>query len=226
VWSTDDTVAVTAGTPLQITASSTDPFIEAQTPAAANSDFEVLSGSVSVSLSRTSGQSTTITLTSAAGAVLSGLRLRARPVRVARTVKVESIDSASVTDHGPRRYDEEAPWMGRRDAASIGQLILNQRAQRTPTVSIPVIAQPATMPARFAAGMGRDLSDRITIVESESGINADFYVEQITHTTGPLTHTVTLGCEKVPAVELSSPTTVFVLNSATNGVLNTNRLGY
>lgn len=228
VWETEDLISVSAGVPLTIIASASDPFVEALTPNTAANPIELLSGSVSVSLSRTSGQSTTITLTSAGGCVINGMRLRARPVQVARTLKVDVEDVASRDEHGRRGYDQDAPWMGRYDALAVGQLILNQRAQRRPTVSIRMVAKPSLHPTRFQPAMARNLSDRIHINEAESGINADFFVEQIAHegNWSAQTHAVTLGCEKIVANPLDSPSTVFVLNSVTNGVLNTNRLGY
>lgn len=228
VWESEDFITVAAGVPLVITAVADDPFIDAVSPSATSDDFEVMSGSVSATLSRTTGQSTRITLTSAAGATLTALHLRARPVTVSRTVRVDVEDAASIAEHGPRRYDQEAPWMGRYDALAVGQLILNQRAQRRPTVSIRVVAKPTQQQSRFTPTMARNLSDRVHLNEAESGINADFFVEQIAHEVNwnAQTHAVTLGCEKVVTNPLDSPSTVFILNSGTNGVLNTNKLGY
>lgn len=228
VWESEDLISVQAGVPMVIIAAADDPFIEALTPNTAANPIELLSGSVSVSLSRTSGQSTTITLNSAGGCVINGIRLRARPVTVTRTLKIDVDDAVSIAEHGPRRYDGDAPWMGQFDALAVGQLILSQRAQRAPTVTIRLAASPTLHPVRFAAGMARNLSDRVHIVEAETGINLDFFVEQIGHVAsiaGRL-HEVALGCEKAQVSPLDSSSTVFVLNSATLGVLNTNRLGH
>jgi hypothetical protein len=93
----------------------------------------------------------------------------------------------------------------------------------------------------LAQQLGRDLSDRVTIVDSESGINADFYFEQIRHEiseTG-LRLSTTFGCEKARTVPsglfrfdtsgagfgqgafgpsgLDSPTSVFRFDTAGQG---------
>jgi hypothetical protein len=229
VWETEDTFTIPASGTVQFLATMSDPVIEAQAPAAANSDFAVLNGTtVTGSLQRTSGQSIKITLTNSSGsaAIVAGLRLRARPVVVARTVKVESEDTASVTEHGPRTYPNDAPWVGVHDAAAIGALVLHQRAQRAPTVAVRVVASPVQQPDRFFPAVRRDISDKIRVLDAESGIDAHFFVEQIAHTIHQvgLQHEVVLGCEKIPAFPLDEPSEVFVLDSAANGILDTNRL--
>lgn len=231
VWETDETFVVPDNGDVIVLASMSDPVIEAETPSSANSDFAVLNGvAVSAALQRTSGQSIRITLTNngAADAIVAGLRLRARPVPVARTVKVEVEDSASIAEHKRRTYPNAAPWAGRHDAAAIGELILHQRAQRAPTVAVRVLASPIEQPERFFPAVRRDISDKVRVLDSESGIDAHFYVEQIAHTIHQvgLQHEVVLGCERIPATTLDEPSEVFVLDSATNGILDTNRLGY
>jgi hypothetical protein len=63
------------------------------------------------------------------------------------------------------------------------------------TVTITVKNANAT---RLAQQLARDISDRVTVVEDQSGINAPVYIERIKHTIteGGLFHTTEFGCEK------------------------------
>ena len=102
VWQTDATIAVPAGTSVSIIAQSGDPFLNAVTPVA-GTDYTLLTGAATAALSRTSGQSATITFTdSGAGSLITELQLRANPVTVARTVQVSVTDTASQTAYGVR----------------------------------------------------------------------------------------------------------------------------
>lgn len=233
VWETEETFTVPAGGSTQrvVEVVLDDPMDSAIIPVS-GTDFEVLNGvTVNGGLTRTSGQSTRIILSNPGGgadAVVSGLRLRARPVAVARTVKVDLEDTASRDEHGPRKYDRDAPFVGQYDAEAIGQLVLNQRKQRLPTVTVRVLASPTTQPERFYPAIERDLSDKVRILDAESAVDGHFYVEQIEHTLHQvgLQHEVRLSCELIPPEPLDEPSEVFVLDSATNGVLDTNRLGH
>jgi hypothetical protein len=65
---------------------------------------------------------------------------------------------------------------------------------------------------RLAAVLALDLSDRVTVVEAETGLSNDFFVETITHEIASVAeHVVTLGLEMVPA----TPTSVFLLGTST-----------
>ncbi|MBM7788848.1 carbohydrate binding domain-containing protein [Tenggerimyces flavus] len=233
VWETEETFTVPSGGSQQrvFTAVMDDPVDSAVAPVS-GTDFEVLNGvTVNGSLTRTSGQSIEIILSNTGGgadAVVSGLRLRARSVPVARTVKVELEDVTSRDEHGPRKYDRDAPFVNQYDAEAIGQLVINQRKQRLPTVTVRVLASPTTQPERFYPAIQRDLSDKVRILDTESAVDGHFFVEQIQHTIHQvgLQHEVELACELIPPEPLDEPSEVFVLDSTTNGVLDTNRLGH
>lgn len=214
VWTSDATFSIADGETLSLVAESSDPFYSAVTPEVVT-DYALLSGAVSVALSRTSGQSTTLYITASGGpAVLQGLQLRAYAVRVTRTVQVKASESASQAKYGVRSYPggDPAPWAGVHDALAIAELILAQRAERLPIVRIRLVSANDT---RLTHQLVRDLSDRVTIVDTETGLNAEFYIERIEHTVlenGLFLETV-FGCEKVP----TQPTNVFRFDVAGAG---------
>lgn len=221
VWRTEDTISIAAGESLAITASSVSPFFGAVTPAA-GVDFTTVSGSVSVALSRTSGTSVTIFLTALAGspASIAGLQLQATALSTGVTVQVKADNGASITKYGRRSWpDSRAPvWASLPDVAGIAQMILGQRGERLPTVTVTFKGGGTQ---RLVQQLTRDLSDRVHINDGVSYTDADFFIEQIEHKTDGIDHQTTFGCEKAP----SQLPDVFILGSATSGVLGTNRLG-
>ena len=199
LWKTTDNIQVPSGgtTTVQVTASG--PFQDAQVPVA-GTGFAQLSGTTTAALSRTSGQSTVITLTDGGGGSWIGsLILRARPVTPGRVYQVSAADSASVTAYGTRGLPSGADmsWCSAQDAAAVTSVILTQYKQRRPIVTIPV---RNANPGRLTQMLARDISDRITITDSQTGMNADCFIEQIGYTMsegGRVMETV-FGCEKAP----------------------------
>lgn len=200
VWSTQGQITVTAGAPATITARSSSPFTGAVTPQQ-GVDFQLLSGSVSASISRTAGQSTTITLTSAGGAVIQDLALRALAIQ-STSVAVTVEDQQSIDRYGRRSYQEARlpVWASQYDAQAILTLIVAQRAERLPTVTVTM--RGAGHALRLAECLGRNLSDRIHLTESLTGLDADCFIEQISHSIGQggREHVTTFGLEKIPPV--------------------------
>ena len=225
VWQTDATIAVPAGTSVSIIAQSGDPFLNAVTPVA-GTDYTLLTGAATAALSRTSGQSATITFTdSGAGSLITELQLRANPVTVARTVQVSVTDTASQTAYGVRGLPSGIDLGGGgatvEDVVAVATTFVTRYAQRKPIVSIPVAN---ANDKRLTQQLARDLSDRVHITDTETGLNADFFVEQISHATSGTGRvlTTTFGCEKADA---TSPANVFVFDDATNGKFNTGKFG-
>ncbi len=111
VWSTQGIITIPAGTPLQIIAHANSPFIDAVVPEQ-DVDYVLLSGTLSVSLSRTSGQSTTITLTAAGSAVIQDLTLRAYAIQSTSVIVAvgPAVDRPLRQEELPER---EAPGLGR-----------------------------------------------------------------------------------------------------------------
>lgn len=206
VWSTPGLLTVPAGSSIDVTATSSGPFLSALNPEA-GVDYTLVSGSVSISLSQTSGQSSTITLTSAGGATVQNLQLRAHAIQSV-SVKVSAEEPASIAKYGRRGYQSgRLPvWANQYDAAAILTLIIAGRSERTPTLSITM--RGAGSPIRLMECLTRSLSDRVRVTESLTGFDADCYVERISHSigNGGLEHVTTFGVEKVPAI-VTSPIT-------------------
>jgi hypothetical protein len=206
VWSSQGLITVPAGTPVTVTAQASSPFIGALTPVV-DTDYTVASGAVTVGISRTSGQSTVITLTSAGGAVVQDLSLRAQPL-TSTTVTVAVEDAPSIARYGRKSLaDGRLPtWTNPYDTLAILQLIVGRRAERLPTITVTM--RGAGSPLRLAECLGRNLSDRVHLTESLTGLDSDCFVEQITHTIGQggREHVTTFGLEKIPPV-VSTPFT-------------------
>lgn len=199
VWNQDDQISIADGDTAQITASGTSAFTAALVPVQ-DTDFTV-TGTVSVALSRTSGGSTTILITASGGpAVVTGLQLRAKPLDTVSTATVTVEDPASIAQFGRRSLpDARTPvWASRYDAQAIGELIVGRRGQRVPTITVSMVG---TDPARLGQQLNRDLSDRVHMIETHTGLDADCHIEQITHTVteGGLDFRTTFGLEKVAA---------------------------
>lgn len=171
-----------------------------------------------VTLSRRSGQSTTLTITATAGDLtITHLQLRAVSVPVARTVDVAQSSSTSVSRHGLRTYSEDAPWAGRHDALAVATILLAQYAERRPIVQLPLVSSD---PDHHLQIVTRAISDLVTIVNSELGLDADFHIETISHRLRRMTgqdncpgpvHYATLGCERSGVVVATNPFTFDVV---------------
>lgn len=248
VWEMDGQRTLADGETILLTASSSTPFTGAVTPVE-GTDFEVLSGAVTTGLLRTSGVSTTVTVTAVGGpATIAGMSLRAYPLTTLATVTVSAEDSTSIDRYGRRSWpsDRDPTLASLPDAIAIADLILAYRAERLPTVRVTIDGSSAT---RLAEALGRDLSDRVRIIDAETGLDGEVWVEQIDHdiTEAGLQHRVTFGCEMVPtpadtpftfdlsgagfddgtfgAQGLDDPTTVFIFDDATQGQFDVGLLG-
>jgi hypothetical protein len=223
VWTSQELVSVDPSSTLVVLVQTSDPFQNAVVPVS-GTDYTVVSGSItSVSISNTSGASLAISLTAGVGgAVLSDLQLRAQPVPVLRSYQVTATDSTSITDYGQRSMPSgsEPVWASRYDTKAIADQIVLQRKQPLPILTVRFSCQ-ATQTTRLSKVLSLDLSDRVTVVEAETAVSGDFFVESIQHTiTSMYDHEIVLGLEAVP----STPTTQFILNTSTlNG---SDPLGY
>lgn len=201
VWSSSATYTMATGETVEVIARTSDPFLGAITPVATLNeedpgDYTILSGPgvVTVALSNTAGAVTTIRITSSGGpAVITDLKFRAYSVSVSRTYQIHVEDPSSIAKHGLRSYPDDIPLVGIHDALAVAQLIIAHRAERLPVVSMRITAANDT---RITQQLSRDLSDRVTIIDNETGLNADFFIETIQHRTDGMFHDTTFGCEK------------------------------
>jgi hypothetical protein len=222
VWTAEGIITVADGETVTIAAKGTSPFFGALVPEQ-DTDYTLLAGTITVALTRDSGESTGVVIQAVGGtAQIDGLQVRAVALNTATTAVVTAEDSTSIASYGRRSLpDARSPvWAGPHDARAIAQLILAKRADRVPTISVTF---PGGNPSRLAQQFGRNLSDRVRVIESHTGLNADCYIEQISHTIGQggLQHSTTFGLEKAAG----QPTAVFVLGVAGRGVLGTNQIG-
>jgi hypothetical protein len=201
VWQDGSTYTLGIGQSLDLTVSSSDPFMNAVTPVVGTDITASGPGVLSVLLSRTSGVSAKLTLQAIGGTVtVSSVQVRAQLLSVRQTYRVSMQDPGSISRHGERAYPNDAPWAGQQDAQAIANTVLLHYAERRPTVQIRLVSSD---PAHFAQVLKRTVSDRVRIVNEEMGLDDDFFVERVTHqvqrtgTTGrPPVHSVVLGCEK------------------------------
>lgn len=140
------------------------------------------SGSVTSTFTQNTAQSITVEFTAGpSGAFINDLIVHGQMVAARRSYTVEQSDPASIAKYGRRSPGSsiEAPWAGVHDALAIAELIVGARAERLPTVQITM--KGARINDRLVEQVGRDLSDRIHITETVTGVDTDFFLEQISH---------------------------------------------
>lgn len=216
VWTSDETYAITSGQTLVTEVEASDPFIAAVAPEA-GVDYQLLAGTVTATLSRDSGQSTTIFVQAVGGdALIAGLALRATPITVSRTEKVTAEDTTSSGAYGRRAWGKEAPWAGVGDANAIALHVVARFATPQPTLAISV-ANINT--AHMTQILTRRISDRIRIAHDGLGMDREFWIERIEHAIKKLgaIHRLTLGCQVAGP---DQPDNVFTFNSTTNDFNN------
>lgn len=215
VWESEDTISLGIGESVLVHIEASDPFRDAQPITSAAGDIVSMGAGVpAVLLSRSSGQSVTATITAVGGSiVVTYLRLRAKPIPVARTVRVSESDTTSITRHGERTYQENVPWVNQNDAFAVTQLLLGAYAERRPTVKLSIVSSDL---AHHLQVVGRQISDLITIRNDVLGLYADFFIENIGHTLARMVsqetcpgavHYATFGCERSGVVVPDNPFT-------------------
>jgi hypothetical protein len=200
VWSTDTPITLAAGQVLPIEVQASDPFIGALLPVL-DTDYTVAFGTVTVALSRTSGQSVLLTLTAGGTAAqVDRIGVRAVPLPVVRTVKISEEDTSSIGTYGRQTWGRELPWAGVYDASAIAQRIVASYATARPVVTFEIAGVSA---ASLTQILARRISDRITIRNDEVGLNRDFIIEGIAHTVIKLgaIHKVRFTCEVTDPVQ-------------------------
>lgn len=181
VWSSTETITLQANDSITRVATASEPFTGAVTPVA-GTDFTVSAGSIaSVTLNRTSGQNVTITYTAgASGCTFSNPQLRAQPVSQDASFDItNSIDtSASRDTWGASVYPLEVrqdidPAELQDFCDTVVLWWQNPRARCSITVD------GAANDANLTQVLNRKPSDRVTVVEQQTGVDGDFFVELI-----------------------------------------------
>jgi len=213
VWQSDDSISLAIGQSATVQAKASDPFMDALDLVLGTDIVFTGPGTIVSTISRHSGQSTTITVLAVGGAVdISHLQLRARSVPVVRTVKVSADDATSIQRHGLRSYPDDVPWANQHDAYGIALLLLAHYAQRRPTVQLRIVSSDDEHMMQI---LTRTISDLISIAHAELGLSADFHIESIEHSIERMpgeeeavsgceirVHHVTLGCERTGAMSV------------------------
>lgn len=167
-----------------------------------STDVTTSSGSIaSVAINRTSGQVIAITLTAGAGgATVNLLQLRGTSVAVSATVVVANAfdASASIAKYGAKPLpsgitlltDISVP-----QGESLTDAIVERYQEPLAQVDMTVVNVDG---AHLYEIMARRVSDRITIVEGQTGLNADFWIERIGHRIelAGKRHVAVFGCSK------------------------------
>lgn len=212
IWSQPGLLNIADGETIQITAGGS-PFVSAITPVA-GTDYTLVAGAVSIVLSQTSGASTTLSLTATGATTISDLQLRAYAIQSVE-VNVSVSEPVSIGKYGPRSLpaDRLPVWCNVYDVEAILELHIGKRSERLPTVSVTM--RGAGNSTRLNQCLTRNLSDRVHITETHTGLDSDCYLEQIQHTIGQggYEHVTVFGAEKIPA----TVSNVFQFNTAGHG---------
>ena len=198
MWTYNESFTLNSAGGGTIIARTSEPFLHATTPVV-TTDFTLSAGTVSVSLTRTSGKSTDIVFSGGTpSAIVSNLALRGSLFAVAGTIQATSLIDATNSQaiYGVRQYALDA-WEGLEptDAVSLCDgIVLAYQTPRT-IVEVDVINADEN---HLAEIFDRLTGDRIRVVDTQSGIDLDLTIEQISHRVqAGRIHTVTFGCEKV-----------------------------
>jgi hypothetical protein len=117
-------------------------------------------------------------------------------VPVGRTEQISFSDELSRADYGTRSYPGDLPWCGVGDAEAVLKTAVILRSQPLPIIQARILVGTDTAKA---AVLGRDLGDRVTVVEAETVTDGPFFIESIAHeVTGPFDHAVMFGLEAAP----------------------------
>lgn len=220
VWTDTGSFVLAGGQSRQVTVSMDAAVWDLQDPtqgsptSETDPDIVLLGGPVIVAFSRRSGRSAILTITATASATVTQLRLRGyKVVEVSNAQKIVREDTASIaTTRGARPYRPPSPWHNVHDGPAIADLILGKRAERLPVVSWTVTNGS---PEQLTQQLARDLSDRVHVVDDESGFDDEVFIERIEHsiTDDGLTHTTRFVGEKIRTL----PGNVFRFDDATRG---------
>lgn len=230
VWSTGTAFTLSDGETRAFTVAAEKPFYGLITPTVggptdtapepdvdgipvAPPDWVITGGTLDVTFTRTSGKSTTMLVRASGVVTVFAAQLRAYPIEESASVTITASDAASIARYrGAKPHKVSTPWMNAEDAAAVAELIIGKRADRLPVVTYTV---PNGTDAQLVQQLTRDLSDRVTVEDGESGFSGDCYIETIAHEIADdgNTLTTTFSAEKIPVL----PSGLFTFNLAGAG---------
>lgn len=181
IWELGGTLSLGINQVVTLVARASEPFSNAVTPVG-GTDYTLLTGSLaSITLSRTSGASTTLTITAgASGATLTGLQLRGTSYAGAETLVSNTVDaSASIAKYGTRSYRQDIwPEVSPGFAYDTCNVLVQRYSEPRATVRVTLNGAQS---ARLTQMLTREISDRVTVVEAQTGLNNDCFIEHIRH---------------------------------------------
>jgi hypothetical protein len=185
IWTYGGTIALSASQVRTIIArpSSGDPFTTAISPAL-TTDYTIAGGTVTVSLAATNGLVAFITITATSGTpTVSGLQLRATPLTAAGETTVENtVDaSASIAKFSPVPGEDIPitlpvqgwPEIDIPSAEAVCDSWVSRYQEQRP--QIPIVIRNADG-AHLKLILGTRISDRLTLAETNTGLEADVWV--------------------------------------------------
>lgn len=200
-WTFGATVVLTAGETRRfpVRPTSDDP-IASVVSLASPTDYTVTAGSLTAAtFDRTSGPFVTLTLTAGGGgATVTGLQVRGKLARVAASMRVTNAfdASASIAAYGPRPYGLTTwPHLDAQVAQSLVDAVVAAYNAPRPlrTVEVPLVTE-----ALVDAALGREVADRVWILNDQEGFNLHMMVESVRVQTPPGgAPRAFLGCEAV-----------------------------
>jgi len=137
--------------------------------------------SSSLTVTATTGQSgVRMLITNGSGAVafLTQLQLRGRGIYDDGATGHEATDAASITTHGEHVLDYDMPYQSRQDVgqAAADYLLAKSKDPLAQAQAITVFGRDDTLLAQI---LTRDISDRITLSETVTGVSDDFFINAV-----------------------------------------------
>lgn len=146
----------------------------------------VANGDIGVAVVKSANHmETTITNNHAtAVATITQFQARGIPVTAADPYQVSATDATSITAYGQRSYPLASPWYSNAAYAQAGvDYFVSLKKDPHPMISLPLgLSNDDTL---FAQAVSREISERVTVVatgvQTNLGINQDFFIEAISH---------------------------------------------
>jgi hypothetical protein len=231
VWQTDSPISVAAGATITYTVNASDPFVNAQVPIPVSGfddagnpisgDYILAYGAIgSISISRTSGQSLTLTIVGGGSdALFTRMQVQANPVTVGNSQTVSVVDAGSVASKGTLTWPGALPWAGVYDAYAIAQRIVSVYATARPVMTFEIdgLLTNAAGVSYMAQFTARQVSDRITVRHDLIGFNGDCHIEKVERVVRSLGKNSSLLRLTVEPVSTTGAVNPFTFNVAGKG---------
>ena len=182
-----------------------------------------------VSYSASSGTLVTVTLENtnvSDDIIVRQLRIRGRTFAESDSlVSTSASDATSITQNGERTLLLNQVWMDDYTAQDLADVIVNDYKDPSAVIQFRVLNGAST---RLTQQLTREINDLVTVTESGSGLNVDGWVERTEHEVWQAgkVHATTYTVVEQAASPLVAANEVLILNDATQGKLNTGKLGY